>query len=241
MTNKIINRFIVIFLLVLTLTTVSFANIPTGPTITYNTSETINPTPSTLINTSGGSFTTLLLNMSSQNYRWKAYVGNVSGKLTLDDSGNKTIYDWQFSVITGNVYATRNSTNPDWSNISCANRNSVYGEETYLNINTTKEDSINTTFRNSVHKTFYAANNLIQNSTCPAIATYVNDSSQSSGENAVFQEVLLEDTNGILIYTTIIENNVLGFDLNPYDFQMIVADDESTDVVTPYYFYVELS
>jgi len=217
-----------------------FANIPTGPTIIYNTTETVNVSTSTLLNTSGGSFTTLMLNVTSQNYRWKAYVGNVTGKLTLDDSTNKSIYDWSVSTITGNVYATR-SDNISWSSLTCANRTTVTAEDTNLSFDTSKDDSINSTFKNEIHKEFYAANNYITNSTCPAVATYVNDQAQALDENAKFQEILLEDTGNNLIYTTVIENNVLGFNNEAYDFQLILPDDESTAVQTPYYFYVELS
>lgn len=216
-----------------------FANIPTGPTVVYNTTETANIAPSTLINTSGGTFTTLFLNVTSQNYRWKAYVGNVTGKLTLDDSGNKSIYDWSLSTVTGNVYATRNSS-IDWSSLSCAQRTTIYSEESSLGLVTSKEDSINSTFNNTIHKSFYAANSFITNSTCPAIATYLNDAAQTPDESASFQEILLEDSMNRMVYSTVIESSVLGFDNNPYDFQMIVADDESTLSATPYYFYVEL-
>ncbi|PLW80936.1 hypothetical protein C0585_00030 [Candidatus Woesearchaeota archaeon] len=235
MNRKFITLIIVMMILIVAVS----SNVPSGPTIEYFKNETVDPNPSTFINTSGGSFTTLNLNLTSQNYKWKAYVGNVTGKLTLDDSVNNTIYDWTLSTVSGNVYATRNGS-IDWTSLSCADRTTIYGEETYLSIDTSKDDSINSTFTNEVHKSFYASNNFITNSTCPAIATYVNDQAQAQSEDADFQEILLEDSAGTLIYTTVIENNVIGFDTNPYDFQMIVADDETTTTNVPYYFYVEL-
>lgn len=233
-------KIIIAIMLMLVYVMGAAANTPVGPRVLYNSTETSNITVSQLLNTSGGSFTTLLLNVTNQNLRWKAYVGNVTGKLTLDDGINNTIFDWEQATITGNVYATRNSS-VDWSSIACAERNIIYSEETDLSINTSKDDSINSTFQNTIHKTFYAANNLISNSTCPAIATYINDTAQTPDESASFQEILLQDAQNILIYTTVIENNLLGFDNSPYDFQMIVADDESTASQTPYYFYVELN
>lgn len=233
---------IIVFILVLSIlfiTKLSLAALPTNPEIIYNSSSTAAPKPSLYLNTTGGSFTNLMFNATSQNYKWKAYVGNVTGKLTLDDSTNYTIYDWSFSSITGKVYASRNAS-VDWNSISCANTSTLTKEDSELNISSTSIDSINSTFNMSTHKSFYAANTQIQNSTCPAIATYVNDTTQTINESAKFQEILLRDTGNNLIYTSIIDSNTIGYDNNRYDFQMIVANDESIAAPTPYYFFVEL-
>ena len=64
---------------------------------------------------------------------------------------------------------------------------------------------------------------------------YVNDAAQAVS----FSEVLLGDGTN-LIYTAVVENNVAGFDNNPYDFQMIVAEDGDDSANVAYYFYVEL-
>jgi hypothetical protein len=67
-----------------------------------------------------------------------------------------------------------------------------------------------------------------------------------------YQEVLLAVNHSqTIIYTTIIENDILGnstdpigYDNNTHDFQMIVGDDghvgPNLDTTTTYYFYVEL-
>lgn len=230
---------IIVLALVIFLANFAIAATPTNPTIISNTSSTAVPKPSLYLNTTGGSFTTLVFNATSQNYKWKAYVGNVTGKLTLDDALNYTIYDWRFTTITGRVYASRNSS-IDWNGIKCANRTTVVNEDVSLNISSDSIDSINSTFNMSIHKRFYAANTLIQNSTCPAIATYVNDSSQVINESSKFQEVLLQDNRSTLVYTTIIDAVTRGYDNNYYDFQMILANDETKQAPTPYYFYVEL-
>lgn len=238
--SKNLFKIMIAILLLLSSLVGVLANIPTGPVITYNSTETNNLSISQLVNTSGGSFTTLVLNVTNQNMKWKAYVGNVTGKQTLDDGLNRTIFDWTQTEITGNVYATRNAS-VDWSTLSCAQRSVIYGEESDLGITTAKDDSINSTFTNNIHKDFYASNNYITNSTCPAIATYVNDQEQTADESASFQEILIQDSKNVLIYTTVIENSILGFDNSPYDFQMILPDDESTDSSVAYYFYVELT
>ena len=60
------------------------------------------------------------MNMSSdqQDSKWKAYIGNVSGSLRLSDSNSQSIYEWTFTTITGEVFATRNQT-ITWSGVKC--------------------------------------------------------------------------------------------------------------------------
>ncbi len=213
--------------------------VPTGPSITYNKTETANLTPATQITTQGGSFTTLVLNATTQTPRWKAYAGNVTGKLILDDSTKKSIYDWTVTSVTGEVYATRNSS-IDWSTIGCADTGAILAEQNSLNMSASNADSLNATFINKVHKSFYVGTALIQNSTCYAIATYVNDAAQSSSENAKFQEILLKDGSSRVVYATLINQNTTGFNGLKYDFQMIVPENEFSATPTTYYLYAEL-
>lgn len=213
--------------------------IPQGPSILYNNTLNITPKPAAQITTLGGSFTTLVLNATTQTPRWKAYVGNVTGKLALDDANSKSIFDWKLASVTGEVYATRNST-IEWSSISCANQATILNEDSSLNMSTNNPDTINNTFVNKVHKLFYVGSIKIQNSTCPAIATYVNGTSQVTSENASFQEILLMDSSSSLVYATLINQNTTGFNNQKYDFQMIVAENEFQTNPTTYYLYVEL-
>jgi hypothetical protein len=212
---------------------------PAGPTIIYN--STVSPTPQAAasISTAGGTFTTLILNATTQTMRWKAYVGNVTGSFTLKDSNNATLYDWSVASIAGEVYASRNSS-ITWSSIRCAVNSTLLTEQTHLNITTSKEDSINRTFNTSVHRSFYVGTTLITNSSCRSIATYVNSTRQSASENAYFQEVLLDDTQRF-IYTTLLENDQQGYNNQAFDFQLIVAESDVQVTPSPYYFWVELS
>ncbi|MGV8169320.1 MAG: hypothetical protein ACP5N3_04660 [Candidatus Nanoarchaeia archaeon] len=212
---------------------------PTGVNITYNQTETPNATPASSLTTAGGSFTTMVLNGTFQNYKWKAYVGNVTGVLTLDDASGYTIYDWNLTSISGEVYVSRASSLA-WAYVNCSNTTLINSEQTFLNFNASKIDSINNTFSSTIHKGFYVGTRQITNSTCKSTSTYVNDTRQGSSESAKFQEVLLTD-NTNLIYAVILEDNVLGFDNSPYDFQLIVAEDETKTIPTTYYFYAEIS
>jgi cytochrome b561 len=195
--------------------------------------------PAASITTAGGTFTTLLLNATTQTMRWKAYVGNVTGKFTLRDASNGTIYDWNIANIAGEVYASRNNS-ITWSSIRCAGNATVTAEQAQLNMSAAKVDSINLTFNNTVHKTFYVGTTLISHSTCRAVATYVNNTRQTATENAAFQEVLLDDTQS-MVYATLLENKVQGYNNAPFDFQMIVAESDISATPSPYYFWVELS
>lgn len=211
---------------------------PQGATITYNYTETASTRSADSHTAAGGSFTTLILNVTSQTSKWKAYVGNVTGKLTLDNSNNKTIYDWALTNVQGEVYVSRNNS-VNFTSLACANGGNISAEETFLNINSTSDDSINKTFLQKVHKSFViGGTGTIQNSSCYAIATYVDDASQAAAENATFQEILLSDGLN-LVFVTLLENDQLGFDIGLYDFQIIVPDDP-TETSTTYYFYAEL-
>jgi hypothetical protein len=213
--------------------------VPEGANVTFNFTETRTPTSAASIATAGGTFTTLLLNGTTQTLRWKAYVGNATGTLTLDDAGGSTIYDWRLVSIAGEVYASR-SNSIVWSSVNCSPRSLVENETLTMNMSFSSADNLNKTFNMSVHKQFFVGGNRIYNSTCPAIATYVNDSRQVSSESALFQEVLLSD-GPHLVYSTLLEPGQIGFDRSRYNFQMIVPENEYAGAPTPYYFYLELS
>ena len=226
---------IILFIILLTIiSSVSLVTaIPQGPVIIYNKTDNATPLPAVQITTAGGSFTTMVLNATTQTPRWKAYVGNVTGKLTLADSNGKSIFDWRLASVTGKVYATRNST-IDWSTIGCADSTSILNEDAYLNMSQNNPDTINRTFSNKVHKSFYVG------TICQSIATYVNGTVQASSENSVFQEMVLKDGLSRMVYTTLINQNTTGYNNQKFDFQMIVPENEYQSVPTTYYMYAEL-
>jgi hypothetical protein len=243
MNKSIINKTCIVLLFI----TMLFANLfmaiaqPQGASFISTSTDNVSISSASLT-TAGGSFTTLILNVTQQNPRWKAYVGNVTGSLTLDDSNNFTIYNWNLATISGEVYTSRNSS-LNWANVACADSSIVIGEDISLNLTSSKVDSINRTFVNTsrIHKRFYVGTTLITNSTCRAITTYVNDTAQTVSEDASFQEVLLQDGSN-LVYATLLEQDAEGYsDGKTFDFQMIVAEDEYLETPTTYYFYAEIS
>ncbi|MEM4260237.1 MAG: hypothetical protein QXG00_03300 [Candidatus Woesearchaeota archaeon] len=186
----------------------------------------------------GGTITTLIFNVSEQTMKWKAYVGNISGSLSLRSSNDFVLYDWPLTVSSGEIYASRSDA-INWSSLICSDETIISNEEAVLGLDTTAVDSINRTFNTSVHKSFYVAGNNITNSSCRAISTNVNNSAQSFSEEALFQEVLLSDGFN-LVYASILESKVVGYNNQTFDFQMIVADTETSETITSYYFYIEL-
>jgi hypothetical protein len=171
------------------------------------------------------------------------FYGNVSGTIVLSDANNNTMYDWSVTSPTGQVYAVRSGT-VQWDDVTCAQVTHKETEDTvFLGMNISylaDRDSVNRTFINTTnHPTFYVGSTEITNHTCHAANTYVNSGSQTSS----FFEILLYDfTNSNMVYTTILEEDVNGFDNNAHDFQILLAEPgDGTDTsTTTYWFYLEI-
>lgn len=187
-----------------------------------------------------GTITTVVLSALQQDQNWKAYVGNITGKLSLDDAVGNTIYDWPLSLAKlGEVYLTR-STAPVFTAVSCANDANITAEETFNNMSTIQSDNINATFNSSSHGSFFVGTTSIGAGTCKATALYVNDTTQVMNGGQLWQEVLLQDSSSNLIFTTLINSSSQGFDNRPYDFQILVPESAVKVNATTYYFYTEL-
>ena len=237
--KEVIWKRIIFFILVFALAHSVFSAVPSGPVIETKYTEDGSVRPATEITTTGGTISTIIINATTQNPRWKAYVGNVSGKLVLEDAKNYSIFEWSLSTIAGEVYVTRNNS-INWSTIQCPNSSHVAQEQTEMQHNATADDNILNTFSLSTHDAFWTAAESFSVDECNyTLITYVNDSAQSGTTD--FQELLLWDGQS-MVYTTILENKTRGFDLGYYDFQLIVPEKGWAGPVssTTYYFYVEL-
>ena len=234
------NKVLLFLLVILTLILAVYGAVPqpSAPNSLINLSS-ISPSlgVGSMLNTSGGTISTVNINGTTQNFRWKGFVGNIEGALALQDSSLNALASWDIQTTTGEIYATRNSTLPNWDNIDCANSTTISEEETALNITAANVDSISSTFSTSTHDAFYVGLSEITGDSCKAIALNVNNTEQT----ADFQEVLLSDGSN-LIYSSLIEDSAYGFDNSTYDFQMIVAESalEGDQPNTAYYFYLEL-
>lgn len=218
---------------------------PVGATITNITTVGASPSPDSRSD-EGGSITTLLVSATQQNFAWKAYIGNISGTLTLDDSNGNTIYDWTIAQgsISGEIYATRFSSIL-WTNVTCANQTIITTEETEMNMGAADVDNINHTFSFTKHPSYTIAGTVVTNSTCQSLYTYMNQTAQNDNESSFFSEIIIQNTQDRLIYVGNLESDVSSYGSNistnvTYDFQIIVADNDAGGNQTTYYFYAEL-
>ena len=211
---------------------------PSGGQITYNLTD-YGPTVSPESHTANRStITTIVLDAVQQDTYWKAYVGNVTGTLTLDDAGNNTIYDWSLATISGEVYASRSAL--DFSSVQCADTATISAEEAAMNMTTPSQaDNITSTFNGTDHTdTLVAGTTLID---CPMTSLYVNDVSQGQTNSSDFQEFLMEEAGNNLVYVSLINDNTAGYENSRnFDFEMIVAESNVNALAYTYYFYVEL-
>ena len=113
---------------------------------------TKNTTTAEFVNISGGRIADLSVNATIQNPRWKAFVGNVTGKFTLDDPEGSTVFDWTISSITGRIYATSNYSAISWSTTNCSNVTTLEYENYRLN-HTRADDNITKTFNATYNTT----------------------------------------------------------------------------------------
>ena len=240
---------------------------PVGPTITIYGNSTKGVSPGTKINSTingtispGGYIFTIGLNALQQNTRWKAYVGNVTGTLTLDDANDNTLFQWSLTSISGEVYATRSST-VNWTGINCTWRGesvSRYNEsnrtveerENLALSHISADDNITRTFRFANHSSLIVGAKTIGKNECFSLQTYQRDGPQtfSDSDLANFTQVILYDgtntTNGNVIYETKIENDKTGYRSDStYDFQILLPENGNPSFIgsTAYYFYVELT
>ncbi len=219
---------------------------PAGAGVTNFSTETYTVSPSPRQDL-GGTITTIQLSANQQDSGWKAYVGNISGKMVLKNTGGYSIYEWNLnsSSLSGNIFVSRNNS-VSWINIKCANTSTVNSEQSFVGMSATASDNINKTFNYTTHKSMSISGvGTISSSTCPSTATYVNGSSQTVTESSKFQEILLTD-NSNLVYGTFVDKSTWGFNNNgtngvTRDFQLIVAENSTASVGNVYYFYADLT
>lgn len=200
--------------------------------------ETRAKNPPLAITAVGGNITWLRINQLQQTRRWQGFVGNISGQLVLDDASNNTMYAWNVSNISGEIYASTNCS-IDWNYVTpqndCAVDNVLTG---------TGADSVSNTYAPSSNANTYQILNLAINasSTCTAYP-YLNDTPQTA--STLFENIILAaganatTTNGTIYAADIQQYEATGFDYQEYDYQMLVPVNASTGTTT-YCLYAEI-
>jgi hypothetical protein len=251
---------IILVILLAAIYSISVFSLPDAPSVTVigNTTKTVGSglkvnltgNSTTAPSASGGYIYTLNVTGETQNVRWKAFVGNTSGKLTLDDAVGNTFFDWTLTSTAGRIFATRSSESINWSGIGCAPLNVSEHENRFLNL-TSKDDNISKTFSSLTGKAITIGTVTIAANQCRMANIYLN-----SGTNTddTFEENVLYDLNGTaysaldnfggsILYGQNLENQRNGYNNNLYDFQVLVPErgESSWAGATAYYFYVELA
>ena len=213
--------------------------LPGTVTVTYNDTGSAPAITPANRSDNGGTINTIVFDTLQQDYNWKAYVGNITGSYTLDDATGKTIYSWALTgfTITGEVYASRYNS-ITWAQINCSNGTSTLNEMSNLSMGGTDADSISRTFNETSHEAFLVGTRNMTG--CNCTATYLNDTRQTVNSTSKFQEVLLADNASRMVYTTVINNDQLGYNADTFDFQMIVAENGESTTPQTYYFWAEL-
>lgn len=223
---------------------------PVGPTITHQSYSSGSSTSATLVDNSshtGGTIATANLDVRQQNLHWKAYVGNITGKLVLEDGSNYSIYEWSQTSVQGEVYATR-GTSITWANLECANLTELNIEMLAMNHTSayTLVDNITATMDDDKndHDQFYAGTTNIAADTCNyTINLYLNDTAQSAGQARWEEVVLFQEVENYTVYVSLIDENYWGYHNGTlYDYQILLPEkgEPTFTGATSYYFYVEL-
>jgi hypothetical protein len=221
----------------------SFINLtsalPTGVSISSNVTESKADLPAPSRTDGGGTITTMEMDVVQQNDRWKAYLGNLTGALSLSDSSGKSIFAWSMAIedLTGEVYVSRNGS-IDWEiTVECANLTHIEDEDTYMGFNSSVIDSVNKTFNSTLHPLLVVGTTTILENTCNATSTYVNATAEDQA-SASYPVVLLVSSEST-IYVTPINKGAQSYDNETTaDFQIIVPD--KVGETTEYYFYAEI-
>ena len=233
---------------------------PQGPTgfRTAGSSRYQNNSNAVVIQADAGNVTALIINNTRNTEAWQGYYGNITGKVTLSDANNQTLYDWSLPNPTGEVYAS-NGSGVTWSKVYCMNVSYLRGVnnsgsvvysvnstqiELLYGINVTDVDGLNETFNDTYTSVLgfkTGATSFTTSNGCSLTHPYT-----STIYSNAWEELLLSDNESI-IFTSLIRKGADGFQSGTtdiYDFQMLVLENghvgqEST--LTNYYFYVELA
>ena len=212
---------------------------PAGIAVVENSTDAMLVAPPDDRTDPGGTITTMVMDVLQQNPRWKAYVGNISGSLTLDDSDGRSIFQWQMGAedLTGNLFISRSDA-VAWNDIECSNQSVINQEEAFLLFDSSSVDSINRTFSSTIHNEILIGFNTIPQNTCRSTSTFVDDEAQTQS-SADFQIALLASGTDV-VYTSPITSGTTSYRGDgDVDFQIIVPDQDSIDTTT-YFFYAEI-
>ena len=232
---------------------------PFGASVVNGSTSRASPNSPESVPAQAGNVTELTISGYSVTQTWQGYFGNVTGTIQLANANDQSIYNWSLASPQGEVYASTNST-ITWGSIQCFNftangtQGGIGGEtagatsvgglnltqlESRFNIASFDADGVNNTFTLQDHDAFFTANLQFSSNECRSTRVY----SSSGAVDQQFEEVLLyEPATRSVVFASLIEQNLAGFDNANHDFEMLVLEDgHGTDTSsTPYFFFIEL-
>jgi len=208
------------------------------PILTVINTTTGVPTDPSNVSAEAGNITELMFGGSSITQSWQGYFGNVTGVIELKDFGGNIFYNWSEASPEGEVLASRSS-GVDFNDLGCANNSEILAEEILIGQLTSDADSISNTFNQNNHPLFYIGNSEFLSNTCNSTNLF----DESGAQTTKFFEVLLADSASSFVYTSLLEEDLSGFDNRSHDFEMMVGEDghNADTSATTYYFYVEVN
>ena len=181
-----------------------------------------------------GNVTELNISGSGVTDHWAGFYGEISGNITLGDTSGNVFYDWTgLNALSGEVFAS-NDSSVNWTGIGCASAAELTSIEASLGITATDADRINATYTSGAHPSFDVGT-VTGITGCNSTNAYTNTGKDAS----TFYQILLTDTEGDPVYTTLINDSTTGFNSVAHDFQLLVGESDAVGT-TNLYFYLEL-
>ena len=241
-----------------------YAVIPSGAVPTSINNSTMTPDEPVAVAAIAGNVTEINFHGFSVTQTWQGYFGNITGTIVLADQSKNMMYNWSVTNPRGEIYASTNDT-INWQYLQCFNytadgtynssdlsnpgNTSQHGTnltqlESMFNIPLDAADGVNKTFNligeTDGHDLFYTNNIEFSQGQCPSTRIFGPDGSQNLRE---FEQVLLyEPSTASIVFASLLNHNLLGFDNRTHDFQMLVLEDgHGTNIdTTTYYFWMEI-
>ncbi len=180
-----------------------------------------------------GNVTELNISGTAVTEHWAGFYGEITGDITLANAAGNVFYNWTgLGSISGEVFASTDNA-VSWSGIGCASAGELSTIEGIIGIAPTDADRINATYTTTAHPDFTVGGASV--SGCDSTNAYTDTGLDASS----FYQVLLTDTQGDAVYTTLINDSITGFNNAAHDFELLVGEPDSAGA-TAMYFYLEL-
>ncbi|MBI5036882.1 hypothetical protein HZC09_06095 [Candidatus Micrarchaeota archaeon] len=193
---------------------------------------------------------TVNLNATSQTSLWTGYLGNVTGRIQLRGSSNKSMYDWSASTFAGNplIFAYNATTTPVWTaltGLTGANLDTRYGLETTLS------DSATNTFTET-SPDLIIGNATYTGGSNKAVATYAYTNVYGSGggvrEISFYSAIAFGDGTANILYSAIaqaiVANTTAYNNASQVNYQMLLFANNkgsTSQTLSTYDFYLQLA